>query len=55
MDISSLSFKDLVDKINKDLGNDFCDTFRYKRKELSNSGRASSYGILFTIQVSMLR
>ena len=47
MDISSLSFKDLVDKINKDLGNDFCDTFRYKRKELSNSGRASSYGILF--------
>lgn len=47
MDISTLSLKDLVDKINKDLGNDFCDIFRYKRKELSNSGRASSYGILF--------
>lgn len=47
MIISTLSLQDLVEKINNDLGNDFCDKFRYKRKELSNSGRASSYGILF--------
>lgn len=38
--------RDLVNIINKSLG-DFCDTFRYKRKELASLGRASSGGILF--------
>lgn len=47
MDAKDLSFKDLIDKINKDLGRKFCDRFRYARKELSNSGRASSSDILF--------
>ena len=47
MDINNISFEKLVEKINNDLKNDFCDKFRYKRKELSNSGRASSADILF--------
>jgi len=49
MDISTLSFRNIVDKINNDLGHDFCDIFRYKRKELSNSARASSANILFKL------
>lgn len=47
MEVNALTFKQLVDKINKDLGHSFCDRFRYKRKELSNSNRASSADILF--------
>ena len=47
MDINNISFEKLVEKINNDLGHNFCDKFRYKRKELSNSGRASSADILF--------
>lgn len=47
MDISNFSLKQLVDKINNDLGHTFCDQFRYERKKLSNSGRASSADILF--------
>ena len=47
MDITNLTLKNLVDKINEDLGHDFCDKFRYTRKELSGSGRASSADILF--------
>ena len=47
MDINNISFEKLVEKINNDLKHDFCDKFRYKRKELSNSGRASSADILF--------
>jgi len=40
------SFRELINKINKELGK-FTDTFRYKRKELANMGRASSRGVLF--------
>lgn len=40
------SLEQIVNQINKDLGQ-FCDTFRYKRKELSGASRASSGGILF--------
>lgn len=47
MDIGNFTFKDIVDKINNDLGTEFCDKFRYERKKLSNSGRASSANILF--------
>ena len=47
MNAYNISLKDLVEKINKDLGRDFCDKFRYTRKKLSNSGRASSADILF--------
>lgn len=46
-DISFKNLGDLVKKINKALGN-FTDTFRYERKELTNSARAGSRGILFT-------
>lgn len=42
------SLEQIVTQINKDLGS-FCDTFRYKRKELSHSSRASSGGILFKL------
>jgi len=44
-----VSFKDLrnlVNLINKSLG-DFCDEFRYERKELASRSKASSSGILF--------
>lgn len=41
------SIKELVSEVNKDLGDTFCDNFRYKRKELGQFGRASSSGILF--------
>lgn len=47
MEIGNFTFKDIVDKINNDLGTEFCDKFRYERKKLSNSGRASSANILF--------
>lgn len=47
MEIGNFTFKDFVDRVNNDLGTEFCDKFRYKRKELSNSGRASSANILF--------
>ncbi len=47
MDITNFSFQNIVDKVNADLGSEFCDKFRYKRKELSNSGRASVANILF--------
>ncbi len=47
MDIDNFTFKDIVDMINNDLGTEFCDKFRYERKKLSNSGRASSANILF--------
>ena len=47
MDIKNSSFQQLVDQVNKDLGHDFCDRFRYARKELSQSGRASAANILF--------
>ena len=47
MEIEKFSFKDFVDKINKDLGTEFCNKFRYVRKELRNSSRASSAEILF--------
>ena len=40
------NLEQIVNQINKDLGK-FCDTFRYKRKELSGASRASSGGILF--------
>lgn len=40
------NLEQIVSQINKDLGT-FCDTFRYKRKELSHASRASSGGILF--------
>lgn len=46
-DISFKNLGDLVNRINKALGN-FTDTFRYKRKELTNSARAGSRGIVFT-------
>lgn len=44
--ITFIGLKDLTNQINKSLG-DFCDTFRYKRKELAFLGRASTSGILF--------
>lgn len=40
------SLEQIVNQINKDLG-PFCDTFRYKRKELSGASRAASGGMLF--------
>ena len=46
----NISFKNLgnlINKINSELG-DFTDEFRYKRKVLTNSNRASSQGKLFT-------
>lgn len=43
------SFEDLVNTTNKALGNAFCDKFRYTRKKLNGSGRASSHGILFKL------
>lgn len=45
-DITFKNLADLVNKINLSLGN-FIDTFRYKRKEFTNSSRASSGGQLF--------
>ena len=47
MNVNNFSLKDIVEKINNDLGRDFCDKFRYTRKKMSNSGRASSADILF--------
>ncbi|MDD2476362.1 MAG: AAA family ATPase, partial [Dysgonamonadaceae bacterium] len=44
--IKFTSFRELIDRINKDLGG-FTETFRYKRKDLARLGRASSRGILF--------
>lgn len=40
------SFKDLIDKINNDLGT-FCQTFAYERKKLANLGKAPNRNILF--------
>lgn len=45
-DIIFKDLRDLVNIINKSLGS-FCDTFRYKRKELASLKRASSSDILF--------
>lgn len=46
-DISFKNFGDFVNRINKAL-EDFTDTFRYKRKELTHSARAGSQCKLFT-------
>ena len=43
------SLQELVTAVNKDLGNSFCDEFRYKRKKLGHYSRASSSGILFKL------
>lgn len=43
------SLKELVTAVNKNLGNSFCDEFRYKRKKLGQYSRASSSGILFKL------
>lgn len=46
MAIEISSFKNLIDKINNDLG-DFCEKFAYTRKELANLGKAPNRYILF--------
>lgn len=40
------SFENLINKINKDLG-DFCNSFVEKRKELANHSRTTTKGMLF--------
>lgn len=51
-DISFKNFGDFVNRINKAL-EDFTDTFRYKRKELTHSARAGSRCKLFTYPDSL--
>ena len=41
------SFEELVEKVNKDLGLDFCKKFQYKRKELNQAERTASRDKLF--------
>lgn len=41
-----VSFKDLIDSINRDLA-DFCSIFAYKRKELAQLGKCPNRNILF--------
>lgn len=43
------SLQELVVDVNKKLGPEFCDKFRYKRKELGQYNRATSSGILFKL------
>ncbi|WP_223805078.1 McrB family protein [Phocaeicola plebeius] len=44
------SFKDLINKINNDLG-DFCEEFAYTRKKLANLGKAPNRYILFKYEI----
>lgn len=41
------SFKDFVEKVNTDLGSDFCNKFAYKRKELAGLSKAPTVRVLF--------
>lgn len=44
------SFKNLINKINNDLG-DFCEKFAYTRKKLANLGKAPNRYILFKYEI----
>ncbi|WP_229031843.1 McrB family protein [Phocaeicola massiliensis] len=44
------SFKNLINKINNDLG-DFCEEFAYTRKKLANLGKAPNRYILFKYEI----
>ena len=41
------NFKNFIEKVNNDLGQDFCKDFAYKRKNLKKAKRCSSKGKLF--------
>lgn len=46
------SFKNLINKINNDLG-DFCEEFAYTRKKLANLGKAPNRYILFKYEMKI--
>lgn len=47
LSVKITNFENLINSINRDLGNDFINQFREKRKELAHLGRLPKSGILF--------